>query len=164
MYFSANSPRFAKYSVRVTMAGITVIGAGPPKWTETQGGDLMEGTSPIALGKINGLIKSEIEIPLIPEMADAVYQRMGTGYTSRAWPIMVQLYERGNPAGIYTISNDACWFNSNAFDPAESGAITTIKATGQDVTNWNGVTMVDVAGLGDPASVGALFASVGLSI
>ena len=162
---SLNSTRFSRSSCKLTLAGITVLGFGPPKWRETIGGDLMYLNSPVAFGKVVGEVKSEIEIAMLPEMLDTIKQGVGVGYGEISLPLTLSLYEPGNPAGIYQVSNDACWLGEDAFDGAAEGALSTLKLTGQMLTNWNGVTALDLAARAiSPGSIGSLFAAAGLSL
>jgi hypothetical protein len=161
--WSLNQTRFSRSSVKITLGGISLLGAGPPDWTEKIGGDLMFLNSPIAVGKVIGEISSDISIPMIPEMLDTVKQQVGTGYGEIALPLSVSLYEPGNASGIYTISNDAVWFAEDAFKAPAEGALSTLKLIGQDLTDWNGVTAIDLAARAtDPGLIGAIFAAAGL--
>lgn len=163
MQWSLQQTRFSKSSVKITLADIPLLGAGPPDWTEKIGGDLMFLNSPIAVGKVIGEVSSDISLPMLPEVLDTVKQSLGIGYAERAMPLIVSLYEPGNSAGIYTISNDAVWFTEDALKTPAEGALSTLKLTGQDITNWNGMTALDLAARStDPGLIGAIFAAAGL--
>ncbi len=163
--WSLNQTRFSRSSVKITLAGVSVLGGGPPDWTETIGGDLMYFNSPMAVGKVIGELKSEISLPMLPEMLDTVKQAIGTGYAETALSLSVSLFEPGNSAGIYVISNDICWLAEDAFKAPAEGAMSTIKLTGQAPTNWNGVYALDLAARNtDPGLLGAIFAAAGIAL
>lgn len=165
MQWSLNSTRFSRSSVKLTLAGIQILGGGPPEWTESIGGDLMYFNSPFSVGKVIGELKNDISIPMLPEMLDSVKSSIGIGYGETALPLVCSLYEPGNPAGVYTISNDACFLSEDAFKAPAEGAMHTLKLISGSLTNWNGITALDMAARAtDVTQASAIFASFGLAL
>lgn len=165
MQWSLNTTRFSLSSLKLSVLGVSVFGVQANKLTEKLEGEMMFGNGPVGIGKVIGKLSSDIELGLIPEMVDTLKQTVGIGYAEIPWSFVASYYEPANPAGIYTVSNDSIWMTEDGLDAAREGAIQTLKFTGQSPMNWNGVTAIDMAArASDPGSIGAIFASFGLSL
>lgn len=161
--WSLNQSRFSKNSVKLSVNGRSARGLLKSA-KETLGGEGMWMNGPLAIGKIIGDLKSEFEFSFIPEELDNIKQAVGVGYGETSWFFSCRLYEPGS-ISAYKLSNGQLWLAEDGLDLADTGALQTIKFTGLDATSWNGTTALDLAArAADPGSVGALFASFGLSL
>ena len=165
MQITLGTSRYSRTSLTLTVAGLVLFGVSVSKATETIDGEWMKGNSIVPLGRVLKGVSSEFEIAVLPETFDTLVQQLGPGYAQFPIDLDCTLYDPANPAGAYEFSNGLCYISETSLDIAEGGAVMTMKLAGGELTNWNGITSVDLTNMAtDPGSVAELFAAAGLAI
>lgn len=166
MQWSLNTTRYSLSSLKLFVGGVTILGCTVAEINEELDGEIMYANGPLGIGKVIGKLSGDCKFGFIPEEHDKLVKATGNGFYEIPMSFVANLYEPANPAGIYVVANSSIWNKKNGLAIAREGAIITSEfSTGTDATNFNGVTGLDLAARAtDPGSIGALFASFGLSI
>ena len=161
--WTSDAPRLSLSSLKLSINGISIIGCTVASAKESMTGDFVFGNGPLALGIVQGTLSGEMSLGFIPEEHDKILQA-SSFWAEYPMGVSATMFEPAS-GSMYTLSNDCIWMRDCELDVAREGAVIKSTFKTQAATKWNGITALDLQSRAtDPASLGALFAGVGISL